>query len=116
VAAETRDEVAAVEGDDDSDDDDDDRPGGGPENAVTGLANALDAVTEAARRAAAAAEAGERGQADQRLETVIERLQRVSTRLAAASDSLPDPVARATSNRLDQAQRRSDQAKNADKL
>ncbi|WP_424018048.1 hypothetical protein ACOZ4N_19590 [Halorientalis pallida] len=114
VAAETRDEVRAIE--DDSDDAERGRGGGGQQNAVTGLANALDAVAEAAQRAAAAAEAGDRGQADQRIETVIERLERVSTRLDAASDSIPGPLSRATSNRLDQARRRSEQAKQAKKL
>ncbi|MDZ7849481.1 MAG: hypothetical protein U5K70_01255 [Halodesulfurarchaeum sp.] len=115
VTQETRDKVAAVEGDSD-DGDDDQQDGGGRENAVRGLANALDAVTDAARRAAEAAEAGERDQADQNLDTVIERLNRVATRLEAAKDSLPESLARATSNRLDQANRRSDQAKAADKL
>jgi hypothetical protein len=120
VAAETRDQVAAVEGD--SDDDDDDRTtsdgadGGGQQNAVEGLANALDAVAEAARRAAEAAEAGEAGRAEQNLDTVTERLERVATRLAEASDSLPESLTRATVNRLDQARQRADQAKDADKL
>ncbi|MEF8979317.1 MAG: hypothetical protein V5A39_10670 [Haloarculaceae archaeon] len=113
IAAETREEVAAIESDSD---DDDDSVGGGRANAVTGLANALDAVAEAARRAAAAAEAGDRSQAERNLEKVIERLERVSTRLTEASDSLPESIGRATSNRLDQARRRSDQAKDAEKL
>ncbi|MDH5019471.1 hypothetical protein [Halobacterium rubrum] len=119
IAAETRDEVAAVEGGGDSDDTDDDRGnggGGGQENAVNGLANALDAVAEAARRAAERAEAGDRGNADQKLETVQNRLDQVSTRLSEARDSLPSGLANAADNRLDQARRRSDQAKNADKL
>ncbi|MGM0604243.1 MAG: hypothetical protein ACQETB_01080 [Halobacteriota archaeon] len=115
VAAETRDEVAAVEGD--SDDEADERQnGGGRENAVTGLANALDAVAEAAKRAAEAADAGDRGQADQNLDVVTERLDRVATRLEEAKGSLPGSLTRATSNRLDQASRRSDQAKDAEKL
>jgi hypothetical protein len=108
VAAETRDEVAAADDDDDDD--------GGQGNAVTGLANALDAVAEAARRAATAAESGNRGQADRRLETVQERLERVATRLEEARGSLPDSLTRATSNRLEQARRRSDQARESDKL
>ncbi|MGQ4556486.1 hypothetical protein [Halobellus sp. GM3] len=115
VAAETRDQVAAAA---ESDDGDDDRSsdGGGRENAITGLTNALDAVAEASRRAAEAADAGARGQADQRLDTVIERLDRVATRLEEATGSLPGSLTRATSNRLDQARRRSDQAKDAEKL
>ncbi|WP_336001847.1 hypothetical protein [Halorientalis halophila] len=120
VAAETRDEVAAVEGDGDSDDTDDDRTGGagggGQQNAVEGLANALDAVTAAARRAAENAEAGNRGNADRNLETVATRLERVSTRLADARGSLPDDIGRATDNRLAQARRRTEQAVDAEKL
>jgi len=124
VAAETRDAVAAVEGDGDSDDDDDDTTtsdgngggGGGQENAVRGLENALDAVAAAARRAASAAENGNGNGADRRLETVSERLERVATRLSAASDSLPDGLANATEKRLDQSRRRADQAKGANKL
>ncbi len=117
VAAETRDEVAAV-GSGDSDDDDGNRGsgGGGRENAVIGLANALEAVADAARRAADAAAAGDRGQADRNLDTVVERLERVSTRLAEAQGSLPDDVARAAGKRLDQANRRGEQARTADKL
>lgn len=116
VAAETRDEVAAVEEGDNEDDDNRGDGGGAQRNAITGLANALDAVGDAARRAAEAAEAGDRNQADQSLDTVIERLERVSTRLVEAEDSLPASLTRATSNRLDQARRRSDQAKDARKL
>ncbi len=115
VAAETRDEVATVESDSD-DDDDDQQDGGSEDTAVTDLKDALDAVANAARRAAAAADAGERGQADQNLDVVIERLNRVETRLKKATDSLPESLTRATSNRLDQARRRSDQAKVAEKL
>ena len=125
VAAETRDQVAAVQGDGDDDDQTTDggggggdggADGGGQQNAVEGLANALDAVAEAARRAADAAEAGERGRADQNLDTVTERLERVATRLAEASESLPETITRATGKRLDQARQRADQAKAADKL
>jgi len=113
IAAETRDQVAAAGGDSDGDDQQD---SGGRENAVEGLANALDAVVDAAQRAAEAADAGERGQADRNLDTVIERLNRVGTRLEEAEDSLPESLTRATSNRLDQADRRTDQAKAAEKL
>ncbi|MEF8776232.1 MAG: hypothetical protein V5A43_06985 [Haloarculaceae archaeon] len=129
VAAETRDEVAAVGGDGDADDttDTDGTDGsgdggtdgtadGGPGNAVEGLANALDAVTAAARRAAENAESGDRGNADQNLEAVGRRLERVSTRLSEARASLPDDIGRATDNRLEQARRRTEQALAADKL
>ncbi|WP_299233041.1 hypothetical protein [Natronomonas sp.] len=120
IVAETRDEIAALEGDgdsDDGDDDDNDRQGGGGRaNSVTGLANALEAVAEAAQRAAEAADNGNRGRADRSLDNVIERLRRVRTRLDEARGSLPDGLARATGNRLEQADRRSDQAKNAEKL
>ncbi|WP_246988656.1 hypothetical protein [Halorientalis marina] len=121
VAAETRADVAAgVDEADigDTDDDDDDRGGqaGGPENAVEGLTRALDAVVEAARRAADRAAAGDRGNADRSLEAVAMRLERVGSRLAAASDSLPPGLSRAADNRLAQARQRSEQARRADKL
>ncbi len=122
VASETRAEVAAVadDHDDDDDDDDDDRgdgsDGSGQENAVQGLARALAAVAEAAERAAERAEAGDRGGAEQRLEAVQTRLDRVASRLSAARESLPPGLARATDNRLDQATRRAEQARNAGKL
>ena len=122
VADETSAAVAAVEGDGDSDDDDDDdtngngSAGGGSENAVQGLTRALEAVSEAARRAAERAAAGNRGQADQSLANVTDRLERVSTRLAEASDDLPDDLERATERRLDQSHRRSEQAQAAEKL
>ncbi len=120
VADETSAAVAAVEGDGDSDDDDDDTGGngasGGAENAVQGLSQALQAVAEAARRAAERAAAGDRGQADQSLANVQDRLDRVSTRLAEASDDLPDELEAATERRLDQSRRRSEQAQAAEKL
>jgi hypothetical protein len=113
------DAVAAVEEDGDSDDTDDDQSsggGGGRENAVNGLVNALEAVAEAAQRAAQRAEAGDRGNADKQLAAVQNRLERVSSRLAAARDSLPPGLANAADNRLEQSRRRSEQARNADKL
>jgi hypothetical protein len=117
IAMETRDQVAAAGSDSDGGSQaGGGQSGGGRGNAVEGLANALEAVAEAAQRAAAAAEAGDRGQADQRLEAVVERLERVATRLQEARDSLPASLGRATSNRLEQARRRSEQAKGADKL
>jgi len=103
-AGETRAQVAATT-------DDDDRPGSGRdgaegrENAVRGLVEALGAVEEAARRAAENARAGDRGNADRTLEAVATRLDRVETRLAEARGSIPETVANANDNRLDQAQR-----------
>ena len=81
-----------------------------------GLARALAAVAEAARRAAERAEAGDRGGADESLEAVSTRLERVSSRLAEARGDLPAPLARATERRLQQARTRTEQAKNAEKL
>jgi len=120
VARETSAAVAAVGGDGDSDDDDDtDRngaSGGGSANAVRGLSQALDAIAEAARRAAERAAAGDRGEADRGLATVQDRLERAATRLTEASDDLPDDLEAATERRLDQSRRRSEQARDADKL
>ncbi|MEF8814499.1 MAG: hypothetical protein V5A55_11870 [Halovenus sp.] len=120
LAEETQAQVAALADDDDDDDDGDDTPGSddreGRENAVRGLAQALSAVAEAARRAAENAEAGDRGNADRALETVATRLERVETRLAEARGSLPEEVANANDNRLEQARRRAEQAQAAGKL
>ena len=127
VAGETSAAVAAVE-DSDGDDSDDDTTGsgsgggggnttaGGSENAVRGLRRALEAIAEAAQRAAERAAAGDRGQADQSLANVQDRLERAATRLAEASDSLPDEIERASERRLDQSRRRAEQAQAADKL
>jgi hypothetical protein len=83
---------------------------------VRGLARALEAVAEAARRAATRAEAGERGRADQSLETVVERLGRVGERLAEAGGDLPPGLATAAERRLGQADRRAAQALDAGRL
>jgi hypothetical protein len=115
VAAETRDQVAAV-GDDGESTTGNAGGGGGQSNAVEGLANALGAVAEAARRAAANAEAGDRGTAEQNLDTVSTRLERVSTRLSDARGALPGDIARATENRLEQVRQRTEQALNAETL
>lgn len=134
VAEETSAAVAAVEDSDDSDDgdsddDDDDMNGSGgaggsgrnetlegSENAIRGLRRALEAITESARRAAERAAAGDRGQADQSLANVQDRVERAATRLAEASDSLPDDIERASERRVEQSRRRSEQALAADKL
>jgi hypothetical protein len=122
VSEETRAQVAAIlEGDSDGDDDSPGNANGsdgqeGPGNAIQGLAQALEAVVEAAERAAERAEAGDRGNADRQIQAVENRLQRVSERLAAASDALPPGLANAADNRLDQANRRARQAREAQKL
>ncbi|SDD34732.1 hypothetical protein [Natrinema hispanicum] len=110
IADETRAAVAAL-----SDDDDADRSGGSS-NAVNGLERALAAVAEAARRAAERARNGERGNAGKQLTTVAERLLRVENRLTEASDDLPASLSNATQNRLEQANRRTEQAQNIEKL
>ncbi|WP_253737784.1 hypothetical protein [Halohasta salina] len=125
VADETSAAVAAVDEEGDSDDDDDDNDddsnrnsgtGGGSENAVQGLARALEAISEAARRAAERAAAGDREQADRSLANVQDRLDRAATRLAEAGGDLPDELQAATERRLDQSRRRSEQARAAEKL
>jgi hypothetical protein len=116
LAEETSAQVAAVSDSDDDDDDGTGRDSGGQQNAVQGLATALGAVADAARNAAEAAQAGNRGNADQRLEAVATRLERVETRLSEARGSLPEPVANANDRRLEQARRRTEQARAAEKL
>ncbi|PSP58966.1 hypothetical protein BRC72_02650 [Halobacteriales archaeon QH_7_66_36] len=107
VGEETQAQVDAVAGE---------TAAGGKGNAVSGLATALAAVAEAARAAAENANAGDRRAADRRLDAVASRLGTVSDRLAAARGDLPDGLANAVDNRLGQAQRRSEQAKTAEKL
>ncbi|WP_407040397.1 hypothetical protein [Halovalidus salilacus] len=85
-------------------------------SAVQGLARALEAVGEAARRAADRAAAGDRDGANQELDAVATRLDRVETRLSEASNSMEPAWVRATENRLEQARRRSTQASEARKL
>ncbi|WP_096391630.1 hypothetical protein [Halopenitus persicus] len=135
VADETRTEIAAVEDDRDDeaagDTDGDGTPTGGStenagggdsetdrdgsENAVVGLRRALEAIAENARAAATESRAGNRGAAEQRLETVRDRLDRAVERLEAAGDGVPAPLSRATRRRLDQASRRTEQALNSRK-
>nr|WP_218143043.1 hypothetical protein [Halopenitus malekzadehii] len=133
IAAETHSEIAAIEsgsgttdgndgadrdgdiGDDgDTDDDDDDAPEGS-ENAVVGLSRALAAIAENARAAAEESRGGNRTAANRRLEAAADRLQRARDRLEAAGGSVPAPLSRATSRRLDQASRRVEQATNSEK-
>ena len=108
VAAETQAQVEAVAEDLEEE--------GGRENSVRGLAQALAAVVDAAERAAERADAGDREQANTQLETVVERLGRVTDRLAAASDAIPDDLGLAADERLQQARERTEQAKAADRL
>ncbi|QSG10762.1 Uncharacterized protein HSBGL_0325 [Halapricum desulfuricans] len=112
VAEETRNEIANLA----ETDDDEPGEGEGSENAVSGLATALDAVAEAAARAAERAAAGDRSGADRQLDAVVARLERVGTRLSEAGDDLPSEIARAAENRLEQTGRRSEQARQAKKL
>jgi len=113
VATETSAAVTAA-----AEDDDTDTPGGGPDGAagVDGLVNALDAVAEAARRAAERADAGNGDGAERSLETVQQRLETVATRLEDARGELPETLGRAVSRRLEQSRRRSEQARAAEKL
>ena len=132
IAEETRASVAAVgeesdDGDDDDDGDDGDGDGngdttgggnatGGPANAVTGLERALAAVVDAAERARTRAREGHPGNTDRQLEVVAERLQRVTDRLEAARNDLPPGLSNAASSRIEQADRRAEQARNAETL
>jgi len=77
---------------------------------------ALDAVADAARRAAEAAGAGDRSNADRRLDTVASRLQQVRSNLEDASGDLSAPLSAAASKRLDQAATRTEQARGQSKL
>ncbi|MFB6222325.1 MAG: hypothetical protein ABEH86_01460 [Haloarcula sp.] len=118
IAAETRMAVNAELSDVGTTDNDGDNSGnsGGSENAIKGLVQALDAVVEAAERATQRAEAGDRGNADKQLQAVADRLQRVATRIDEASDDLPNPLSNAARKRLEQANRRTEQAQAANKL
>lgn len=107
IAEETRAEIVARSDDDGA---------GDSSNAIAGLERALAAVSEAAQKAAERARAGERGNADTHLDTVAERLQRIESRLAEARDDLPRSLSNATRNRLEQADQRTEQARNAEKL
>ncbi|MFC7132183.1 MULTISPECIES: twin-arginine translocation signal domain-containing protein [Salinibaculum] len=95
-----------------------DTPRGKPDQTggVRGLARALEAVSEATRRAAERAAAGDRPGADQRLETAIARLDDVADRLAEARGEVPTPVGNAVEKRLDQGTRRAQQARDAETL
>ena len=128
IAEETRASVAAIGKTDDedgtesgSDDTGDGRSGNGgdadgSENAIQGLERALEAVVESAERASDRAREGDQGGTDQQLEAVAQRLETVGDRLADASDDLPPGLSNAAENRLEQADRRNEQARAAEKL
>nr|WP_305882830.1 hypothetical protein [Halobellus rarus] len=88
----------------------------GRENALRGLVRALDAVASASERAAENARAGDRANADRRIQTASTGLERIAELIAEASDDLPDPLERAVENRVEEATRRAEQARKADKL
>jgi hypothetical protein len=106
VAAETAAAVRATEEDDSTDD----------AVPVRGLARAIDAIAEAARRAAERAETGDTPGADRALEAVSDALDRAATRLTEAREDLPDPLVRASERRFEQARRRADQARGSEKV
>ncbi|QLG48431.1 hypothetical protein [Natrinema halophilum] len=108
IADETREEIASLGSGGDR--------GGGSSSAVEGLERALAAVVEAARKAAEGARDSERGTADAQLSAVAERLQRVEQRLTEARSDLPEPLSNATQNRIEQADRRTEHARNVKKL
>ncbi|AFO59224.1 hypothetical protein [Natrinema sp. J7-2] len=117
VAEETRAEIATVGDDDDGDGDDGtEHEDNGSSNAVTGLERSLAAVVDAARRAAERARANDRGATERQLETVLERLQRAEERLAEARTDVPASLSNATGKRLEQASRRTEQARRVEKL
>nr|WP_313690036.1 hypothetical protein [Halobellus sp. DFY28] len=118
IAAETRDETAELL-DDDTDDTGGDGGGtalDGRENSLRGLVRALEAIVTAAERAAENARNGNGQRADRRLDAVANGLETVVERIEAASEDLPDPLTNAARNRVEQATRRTEQAKAANRL
>lgn len=115
IADETGTEVRAAGGQDGDDGDDDDDTAELPPS-IRGLAHAFDAAAAAAARAADAAEDGDAAGADQRLEVATENLQRAGDSLLDARGDLPGSLVNAVERRLEQADRRAEQALDADKL
>lgn len=76
----------------------------------------MEAVAEAAQRAAERAEAGNPGRADEALNRVVERLETLSDRLSSARGDFPDTTENALERRFEQARGRTDQAVGAAKL
>ena len=88
----------------------------GNDNGLRGLVRSLDAVIEAAERATERARAGDRGSADQFLQAVARGIERVVGRLDAVGEEVPEPFVNAVGNRAEQAARRAEQARRAEKL
>jgi hypothetical protein len=97
ITAETRADIEALDLD-------------GQANGVRGLVRALEATGSAAERATERATAGDREEADRKLQTVESGLEKVASNLESAADDLPDPIERAVDRRLVQARRRVQQA------
>lgn len=116
VAEETSAAVEAVSESDEAGGSESGTDDGGAESPVQELARVLTAVADAARWAADRADAGTGSQADESLETVRDRLDRVETRLIDASGDLPDGLANAIDRRLKQLRQRSVEALSATKL
>ncbi len=90
---------------------------GRPENpGVTGLVRALEAASDAAERAAAAARNGDNPGTQQRLDVARQRLGDASQRLAEARGDVPETTGNAVEQRLEQGKRRAEQAQNAGTL
>ena len=115
VAAETRVQVAEY-ADDDDDEDSPGNSGGGDGGPVLGLVQALQAIEDAADRAAAQASESNMANTDQQLDAVATRLATVAQRLEQARGQLPDEIGNAADKRLDQLNRRSEQARNSEKV
>ena len=90
--------------------------GGSPGNSLRGLVQVLEAIAEAAERAAKRAEDGNRGQADASIDAVANRLKRATERLEAVRSDLSPGLANAAEHRFEQIDRRSTQAKQSEKL
>lgn len=111
ISEETRSLVAAT-----ADDSGGSNTAEGSANAVRGLQRALANVVEAAQKAEDNARNGNRARTNSELDVVASRLQTVADRLAAAQADLPGQVSNAVGKRLNQADRRSREAKDADSL
>ena len=114
VAAVAGETAAAVENL--TDDGSDGQSDGGSGDPVDQLAQALAAVAEEARRAVDRSEVGDRAGADQRLENIQDRLDRVASRLSVASGNVPNDLERALAHRFEQMRRRTGQALEAGEL
>ena len=86
---------------------------GGSIRSLLALRSALDAAGEAARTAAERADADDPAGADAALENVAANLERAEARREEAGDALPDAVDAAATRRIETAQRRTEQAREA---